>query len=509
MPRPLLIRADGSSQIGTGHVMRGLALAQAWRRSGGQVVFASAETTPALTARVTQEGFALVALPAPRGSLADANQTLEQARALGAGWVVADGYTFGTAWQQAVHGHEARLLVVDDYGHADHYHARYVLNPNLEADAGTYRSRSADARLLLGPKYALLREEFGRAAPRTRVAGSTVPRVLVTLGGSDPENVTAKVVAALHGLAGIETIVVVGGSNPHLAKLEAAVRGSVAAIHLTTNVRDMPALMAEADLAIAAGGSTVWELCSVGLPMLLLVLAENQTSVASALDRAGAAVNLGHHRQVSAGSLANAVRDLIAQPERLADMGRRARRLVDGFGAARVATCLHAADLNLRRAKPEDCRLLWDWVNDPAVRASAFNSSPIGWDEHVRWYERKLADPRCKIFIGLDARGRPVGQARFDQLDNGTSEIDVSVDRSLRRAGQGAALIRRATDEWCAAAPHPVVARIRAENLASRRAFAKAGFVPEPAAPETGTAIVRMTFATETAAHRAETLVPA
>jgi UDP-2,4-diacetamido-2,4,6-trideoxy-beta-L-altropyranose hydrolase len=375
MKRALLIRADASAAIGTGHVMRCLALAQAWCRGDANAFFAQAESTPALEKRLRVEGFDLVRVRGERGSAEDATETVALARARGATWIVADGYCFGSAWQKQIRAAGLRLLVIDDYGQAEHYHADLVLNQNLSANESLYTRRDADTRLLLGPRYALLRREFLDASISGRETSDSARKVLVTLGGSDPDQVTAKVIAALQEITGLEAIILVGGSNPHLESLRTLIGSANPALQLVVDATNMPELMRWADVAITAAGSTSWELATTGLPALQLVIADNQAPIAAALHRAAVTVSLGNHRAITPTEITVALRDLLADRPRRGEMSARGRRLVDGQGANRVTAALGA---RLRLTLVSDAG---SWINDflPALK-SGFEAE--GHDVH-------------------------------------------------------------------------------------------------------------------------------
>lgn len=327
--------------------MRCLALAQAWRRNGGQAAFAAAEITPALEARLWKDGFERVQLAVKPGEVEDAACTAELAHTRNVAWVVVDGYHFGVAFQRALKAARLHLLFVDDYGHAGEYDADFVLNQNLTADAALYAHRSPHTRLLLGTRYALLREEFLRWKDWRREIAPVARKVLVTLGGADLDNVTGKLIRALAGFADVETVVVVGGSNPHLEKLNAEIRPAATArqrgenpkskIRLVVDATNMPELMAWADVAVAAAGSTSWELAFMGLPAVVMVLAENQVGIAAALEREGVSVNLRAHKGVTIEKITGALQSLFADPSRRHTMSRRGRALVDGLGGERVS----------------------------------------------------------------------------------------------------------------------------------------------------------------------------
>lgn len=334
----LIIRADASTQIGTGHVMRCLALAQAWQDAGGHAIFVMVMGAPTLEARSQSEGTAVVHLSAQPGSADDAIQTADLARQRGASWVVVDGYHFSADYQRKIKHAGPHLLVIDDNGHASHYYADIVLNQNVHADEGLYVNREPYTRLLLGTRYALLRREFLKWRGWKREIPALARRVLVIMGGGDPHNVTLKVVQALQQVKvdGLKAVVVIGGSNPHYEKLQSALRDSRFPIHLESDVTNMSKPMAWADVAVSSAGSTFWELASMGLPSLVLVLADNQRLVAQRLGRMGVAVSLGWYENLSSAEIAQAVTQLLAAAEVRAELARHGQRLVDGEGAARV-----------------------------------------------------------------------------------------------------------------------------------------------------------------------------
>jgi UDP-2,4-diacetamido-2,4,6-trideoxy-beta-L-altropyranose hydrolase len=342
MDDALLIRADASAQIGTGHVMRCLALAQAWQETGGYSTFAIVAMAPALEDRLKSEGMAVLHLAVEPGSSEDAAQTVSLAQQSRAAWVVVDGYHFGAAYQCALKAAGLRVLSIDDYGHARHYAADLVLNQNIYADESLYPSREPYTRLLLGTRYVLLRREFWRWRGWQREIPEIARKVLVTLGGSDPDNVTLKVIQALQQVSveGLEAVVVAGGGNPHFETLQSAVRHSPCVIRLESNVTHMPELMAWADVAVSAGGSTCWELAFMGLPSIVLVLAGNQCPIVEGLAAASVACSLGWHDQVTLQTLLDSLNDLLHMTGIRARMSEFGKNLVDAYGCRRVAGVL-------------------------------------------------------------------------------------------------------------------------------------------------------------------------
>lgn len=348
----LIVRVDASVALGTGHVMRCLAVAQAWQDAGGACVFAMREVTAATEERVRSEGIKVALLQVPAGSVQDAAQLVELTRAESASWVIMDGYHFDDEYQRVLKRAGIKLLFVDDFGHARHYFADLVLNQNVQASETLYGEREPHTILLLGPRYAMLRREFESWREWRRDVPSAGHRVLVTLGGSDPENVTAIVIHALGMMqvVGLEAAVVVGGSNPHSESLERAASPFSGILRLRRSVSSMGELMAWADAAVSAAGSTCWEMCLLGLPAILIDLAENQRPVAQELGRKGLAIHLGSTRDVTPQKIADELTSMLASPQLRAAISRRERELVDGRGAHRVVhAMLRASEPNCGR----------------------------------------------------------------------------------------------------------------------------------------------------------------
>lgn len=339
----MVIRADAGVVIGTGHVMRCLALAQAWQASGGSATFLSHCEGDALRRRIEPARLSFIPLDQPYPSPSDLEATLSLldhhgSCAQNGRWLALDGYHFDLAYQQAVQAAGRRLLVIDDTAHLPRYVADVLVNQNIHAERLDYRC-GPGTTMLLGTRYAMLRPEFLAWRDWKREVPRVGRRVLVTMGGSDPENATLKVIRALErvDVDGLEAVVVAGAGNPHTEELR---RGSPPFIRLVSNSQNMPELMAWADMAVSAGGSTCWELAFMRVPNIVLVLAENQERIAEGLDEAGLSVNLGWFEEVSAEVLAEALMHLARTPSLRRQMSACGRRLVDGMGAQRVVETL-------------------------------------------------------------------------------------------------------------------------------------------------------------------------
>jgi UDP-2,4-diacetamido-2,4,6-trideoxy-beta-L-altropyranose hydrolase len=301
-----------------------------------------AEPAPALEVRLDYEGIGVSRVLATAGSQVDAEQTTSLARQLRADWLVLDGYHFDAAYQRAIVEMGLGLLVVDDYGHASHYYADLVLNQNIHASEALYNRREPYTDLLLGTSYVLLRREFGAWRGWQREIAGIGRRVLVSLGGADPDNVTCQAIAALEGVdvQDLEAVVLVGASNPHSEELRHAVRQSRLSFCLKRNVSNMPELMAWADVVVSAGGSTCWELAFMGVPGLLLITAENQRAAVQRLSEEQVFLCMEGTVPLDIRGLALAVTELTRSRVSRQLMSQRGQQLVDGLGVMRVANSI-------------------------------------------------------------------------------------------------------------------------------------------------------------------------
>ena len=330
----ILFRADAGAGIGSGHLMRCLGLAQYLRDEGASCSLLTTAVKEPVVARWREEEIEVQEHQAMRGSSEDAAATLAAATASGAQWIVADGYNFGLDWQRAAKEGGAGLLCFDDLGGAS-FAADLVVNQNPGAQDLSY-GMGGDGRVLAGADYVMLRREI-RCLKRE--ASSQPPHLLVTFGGYDEDNLA---LAAMRELAGVEApfaaTVICSADADGLAEAQ-----TFAASHpdrfRVLPPGDIVPLMAVADLALCAGGTTALELASLGVPMVLVTVADNQESGAAALAGAGCARLAGR----GIGALPDAARalgDLLRDAAACKDMGRAGTTLVDGNGAARISEAI-------------------------------------------------------------------------------------------------------------------------------------------------------------------------
>ena len=336
MSRPvqrILFLADAGPRVGGGHVMRCLTLAGALRDKGAACAFvATPEVSRLLAAFAGPEIERLQGVGEDAEALARAGLT-----AIGdwdATWVVADHYGLSAAQERRLRLSAGRLLAIDDLRRS--HDADLVLDTNLGRAPIDYRG----SEVLAGPGYTLIRPAFGdlrQIALMNRSVQSGVGRVLIAMGLTDLDGITARVLRAILPVLGDrQADVVLGGGAAGLDEVMRLAHGD-RRIEVHVDTRAMSALTAAADLAIGAGGSSTWERCCLGLPAITVVLAENQKANAAALEAAGATLSLNVADADFDARLADQFQALCADDTRLKAMASAAAGLCDGQGAVRVA----------------------------------------------------------------------------------------------------------------------------------------------------------------------------
>jgi UDP-2,4-diacetamido-2,4,6-trideoxy-beta-L-altropyranose hydrolase len=470
-----LIRADAGGLLGTGHVMRMIALAQAWQDRGGSVTIAACQCPPSLVERIHSEGISFVELGTRElGSAADSDQTIQLGAALGVEWIAIDGYHFQEDYQKAIKDQGLKVLAVDDYGHCDFRHADLLLNQNIQGASA--EDTASPAGSLLGPRFALLRREFRNGPQRTVRIASQPLRILVTFGGVDPVGATLTVIRALslQDTAQIEVKVLAGPANPRLGALQAEATKSPHPIEIIPSTQDMPSLYRWADGVISGGGSSCYEWMFFGLPGWITSIAANQDGIVRAMLAQNLAAGLptiigSDIREIS--TSIGAWLDLTAPPR---------SRLVDGYGASRVTAAMSGHPFFVRPVRPEDdAQFLFELANHASVRSVGRHPHRIHWDEHIVWLQHHCNSNQSRLMIIETIIGGLAGQIRFHERGPGVWEVGISVHQDFRKARLGHLSLSsamRQLERECAVSRW--LAEIKCDNLASQRLFSKLGFTP-------------------------------
>lgn len=507
-PLRVALRADASQASGTGHIVRCLALAAALRDCGAQIRLVTRQLDLDTASLARAAGVESVLLPAsvPGLSVADdpvahagwagarwsddARQTAEALAGWHCGWVVVDHYAFDARWQrQVAQSLGVRMAAIDDLADRPH-EVDCLIDHNLHAD---HRRKygalvGAATALLGGPRFALLGPAYAGLQP-ARI-DDAVASIGIFMGGVDSTDLASLALRACREQAGFSgpIEIVATGASAHLAGLQARA-GRWADTRVSVDLPDLAAFFARHGLQIGAGGGATWERCCAGAPMLLLQAAANQQVVVRELAVIGAAAALAEHEAASVTTVGRAVADLLADAPRRRALAQRARALVDGLGARRVAVALGADTLALRPARAEDAECSFAWRNDESTRRHSCDTREIDPVDHRRWWSGALADPARRLFVA-HIGGRNVGVLRLD-IEGTQAEVSIYLDPALTGLGLGPRLLR-AGQRWTRenTALERLVATILPANRASMRAFEGAGFVrggPQwswPVAPE-------------------------
>lgn len=411
-------------------------------------------------------------------------------------WLILDHYGLGSPWQQRmqegmllVAGSSPAVLVLDDLADRPHQ-ATVLIDANRLDPSGPdpYHDLVPEAcTTLLGPAYALLDPLYSQLQPHLP-ARSQLARVLVFFGGIDSSNHSKVALEALSHprLIHLAVDVVVGAAAPHRMNLESHVlqRPNTS---LYVGLPSLAGLMARADLALGAAGTASWERACLGLPCLVVPVADNQKQGARALEEAGVARCLDLQATTDpVATLQAGMLELLDAPDALQAMSDACLQLGDGRGLARVVAALlgPASGLRLRPAVPADVWLFHWWASDPLVRRQSFTTDPIPLAQHRRWFAKRLNSPLALLRVLQDGDGLPLGQIRFERSDESDCRavISFSLDRLARGRGLAPLLLELGLKELARCWENSMEAygEVRADNQTSCRTFVSAGFQEGP-----------------------------
>jgi len=460
-----VFRVDAGLQIGAGHLVRCAALAQALADAGWDIVLAG---DPA--------GFSMLPLPLWRRiSLVDQQppnevRILRDALPAGTDLLVVDHYRRDAEFERTCRPWARRILAIDDLCRP--HDADWLLDATPLREPAAYAGLlPAGCGLLLGGRHALLRPGFAGARWRRRRPEQTVGSLLVSIGATDPGKHLHAVLDGI-GQSGYrgQLVIILAPSAPHHGEIVARAAGMNGT--MVPVEADIPATISDCDLAIGAGGVGLLERACLGLPSLLLGVADNQRDNLTAIDRAGAGVIV---REINPAEIAAALRRLLDDAPLRVSLAQRSALLCDGLGVNRVIMALAGSHVHLRQADISDSAQLLSWQRDPATRRFARDPRPPDPTRHESWFAGKLADPHC-LFQILEIDGQSVGVVRLDWLAARQGfEVSIVIDPQRHGRGYGLAGLRLARqlvpdeDFW---------AYVKPENQGSLQLFSRSGYVP-------------------------------
>jgi UDP-2,4-diacetamido-2,4,6-trideoxy-beta-L-altropyranose hydrolase len=355
-----VFRTDASIQIGTGHVMRCLTLADALTKKGHQCSFICREHDGNLIKQIRSKGHTVYTLPMTTDSEADLAHRLwlgatqaQDAQAcelilahLQPDWLVVDHYAIDARWEIPLSIYCGKVMVIDDLADRQH-NCQVLLDQTFGRTAEDYRLLvPADSVQLCGSNYTLLRPEFAelRNYSLRRRLQPKLKNLLITMGGVDKDNITARVLNFLRASplpTDCKITVVLGATAPWQSDVQQRAQTMPLFTTVHVGVDNMAQLMADSDLAIGAGGASSWERCCLGLPTIMIVLAENQAAVAAGLSKIGAA-HVVELNNLYVNSISDLMAEICKSTSDLMCMSQAASKIVDGRGMGAVLKILGA-----------------------------------------------------------------------------------------------------------------------------------------------------------------------
>lgn len=506
-------RADASLEIGTGHIMRCLALARQMQRRDVRPVFVCRHLPSALEAVLSEAGVEVLRLP-ERASV-----PIEGAGDLYAAWlgvtqqqdaedaiavlgercsasgpperVIVDHYGLDAAWETRVaKALGSTVFVIDDLSNRPHDCAALV-DTTFGKTTDDYQSLvPSDCQCLVGAQYALLRPEFsqlreGVLSDRDADYAGNVPisRVLIAMGGADKDNATRRCLEALSHIVGavdFEVDVLVGGAYPHLDALKREADQFPFPVHVHHNVNDVTGLLSRADLALGAAGSSTWERCCLGVPTVNVVLAENQMTIARNLADADAISPLNDFWSQTPEGICDAALqplfDSVGERKKLSDASRE---ICDGRGIDRVMRVMlprHAIGgrVALKSATSADIDTVFKWQVHPDTRRFARNPKAPEYDGHVSWMSARLEKENAPFYLAWIGE-KPVGMVRLDPAPSGAAEVSILVSPEYFSHGIGRVMLKLLDERHRNV---PILAHVKDDNTSSVALFRSAGYRP-------------------------------
>lgn len=479
----VMLRADASPAIGGGHIIRCLALADALRARGHDVVFAVAPGTLDVVTALSRSGFWVLDVSGEGDELI---RSVDQNRI---DLMVFDHYGIGADFEKLARS-VSRVAVIDDAPTRPH-------DCDLLVDQTAGRRSSeyltllpSGTEVLCGSQFALLRPAFAdlRSDAIARRDVEHVARTLICFGATDPGGWTVPVTRAIRTkLPDMALDIVLGASASNRSEISTFTDASHN-MRLHTDPIDMAGLLVAADLGVGATGSMTWERCCLALPSVAAALVDNQRDIARILGIAGAARIVAVNENF-ADCVGQAVAELAGARATRQAMSAASAAVCDGLGASRVASAMErlvgsggqrdSTGSRTRLAGRQDSELIWAWRNDWETRRASKTTAPIPFASHSLWYERVLSDRNRLLLIGESATGDPIGNVRFDRDPTGDALVSIVVAPAARGRGSGRVLLQAACSQVSEIWPGTsLVADVAEDNPASRRIFEANGFRP-------------------------------
>lgn len=496
----VVFRVDASSKIGTGHVMRCLTLAKELEKQGAKCKFICRDLKDNLIEKIKKKNFKVTILKnlkkINKSKITknnskkyfhwlgvdyneDASQTIDALKNEVVDWLIIDHYGIEKKWEKKLRPLVKNIMVIDDLANRVH-DCDLLLDQNL---VHNFKIRYQDilpksCNTLLGPEYALLQKEYKNSHTIAPTRIGPTKNILVYFGGINHYHLIELVLNAFLSLKRKDIFLnVVISSNAKYKKKILELSNHCKNIKITSDLISLAALMLKADLSIGACGTTTWERCCLGLPTIVITVAENQRQIAKELNKQGIIHWLGHHDTISKKSICKALENYTDQ--NLETWSNACKLITDGKGALKVATNItlnYKTNLEARSANKNDEDLLLKWANDPLVRKNSFNPNIIMPKAHHEWFYARIKNIKnCKIVIIETKEALPIGQVRIEKEKNKWM-ITFSLADFARKKKIGTKMLNTALKKFINMGITDFFAKVKQDNKASYQVFKNAGF---------------------------------
>lgn len=461
----VIFRADGNSAIGIGHISRCLALAEILR-DNFEVIFAICEPESHILIAINSICDHIISLPKTTQALDFTSELIPHLKKNDV--VVIDGYQFATDYEKKIKAAGVVVATINDIPDR-HFVADAVINFCGAISKNAF-SKECYTQLCLGLDYLFLRSPFLRVkVPRK----SMRERILVNMGGADPGNETLNILKFLLGIRFAWRIEVIVGQNYMFSdQLDSLVSThNHIWVRRGLSAQEMFDVMTNCPVAILPPSTVALEFLSTGGLLFLKKTAENQNCINTYLQQERWAYDFaGFQKIISEYG--------IKEPVLLSSLSD----IIDGTSISRVERLFNSlsflGDIKFRKATILDSKLCFDWATDPEARRYSYSRSEIKWDEHIQWFDRKIADPTC-VYLIAELGDTPIGQVRFDlsNKEMNTFVISYLIDRTWRGKGLGRFILLKAIEQLMLnRSVSKIIGFVQNSNIASIKAFSESGF---------------------------------
>jgi len=465
MNSSVYIRADGNVMIGSGHLVRCIALAQMIKEFY-TITFVCKEIPSNLIEALSENQFYLI-------MVTKESEFLELLTSLDT--VVLDGYSFDTDFQKKIKKIGCSLVCVDDLFDQEFF-ADLIINQAPGVDPNKYKAQPY-TQFALGLNYVLLRDSFLKSVLEEKRIDKT-ESVFICFGGSDQRNLTQMVLSVVISFREFKKIVVVTGfSYKFSEKLESLIDADHRVFHFHgINENQMTQLMWESDIAIIPASGILFEAIASGCKIIFGKYIDNQRVLYEKFKSLNFFESVENFEVENImHSVSNIIKNKGGNP-RLID-GRSAERILEKFNA--LATSHFEVELYYRFANLDDLHLYYKWANDKLVRENSFHSEPVIFEQHVNWFYSKVNSENCFLYLFINNAHIPVGQVRIEIVDK-EAVIGISIDKKFRGKSLGTKmLLQSSNDFFNKKSFRKIIAYVKKENVASYLIFKNAGFINE------------------------------